>query len=58
MHRLSIRFSVHFTGYFKNEKKEKERKERKRGRISQQLVSTELTPQVVVAFAKKFSRAL
>jgi len=37
-------FSIHFTGYFKNEKKEKERKERKRGRISQQLASTQLTP--------------
>ena len=48
-------FSVHFTGYFKNEKKEKERKESERGRISQQLTST---PQVVVAFEKKISRAL
>ena len=45
--RARRRFSVHFTGYFKNEKKENESK---RGGIGQQFISL---PQVVVAFAKK-----
>jgi len=48
-------FSVHSTGYFKNEKKEKESK---RGRISQQFTSTQLAPPGCHSLRKKISRAL
>ena len=39
---MKFRFSNHFAGYFKNEKKEKKEKERKRERVtgSQQLISS------------------
>jgi hypothetical protein len=47
---LESGFSVHFTGHFKNEKKEKERKER--GLVSNCHPLNSL-PQVVAAFAKK-----
>ena len=52
---LKVWFSVHFTGYFKNEKKERERK---RGRISQQFTSIQLTPPGCRSLRKKISRAL